>query len=418
MNKIFIRLNNGRKKTLTSVVLTIMRVFIFFIIFGLSSVYANSSYSQVKIDINVQNISVEELFKEIQNKSEYIFFYKDDVIDKKLRISISLKDALLTDILSKSFNNTDIGFSISDRQVIIKTIERKEIPLPISIKVQPKFAVSGVISDAAGTPLPGASIIEKGTTTGTQSDFDGKFNLEVSSAKAILVVSYMGYTTAEIPLNGKSTVSVKLEENAASLDEVIVIGYGAQKKENLTGAVSSVTSESIENRPVQNAQQALQGQVPGLTISQSNGIPGAEGLSMTIRGLNSFSSNNSPLVLIDGVEGNIGDLDPSVIQSVNVLKDASSAAIYGLKAANGVILVQTKTGGKEAMVVTYDGSYQMSNPTMIPEMITNSADFMTLYNQSVLNSKGSATGGYPQNVIDAYRNANNDPLFPNTSSHN
>ncbi|MCL7762592.1 TonB-dependent receptor [Polaribacter sp. Z014] len=273
--------------------------------------------------------------------------------------------------------------------------------------------VKGIVT-TNGEPLPGVSIIIKGTSKGVTTDFDGKFQINANSTD-VLVFSYIGFQTTEVTVGNQSSITISLQEDAAKLDEIVIIGYGAQKKENLTGAVSSVTSENIENRPVQNAQQALQGQVPGLTISQSNGIPGAEGLSMTIRGLNSFGSNNSPLVLIDGVEGNIGDLDPSVIKSVNVLKDASSAAIYGLKAANGVILVQTKTGGKEAMVVTYDGSYQISDPTMLPDMITNSADFMTLYNQSVLNSKGSATGGYPQNIIDAYRNAKNDPLFPNTN---
>lgn len=415
MNKIFMRPQKGFKKALHNVLYTIMRVFICFIIFGLSAVYANSSYSQVKININVKNVSIEELFKEIQNKSEYIFFYKDDVIDKNARISLNLKDALLTDILNKSLNNIGLDYKIADRQVIIKAkkIDTKQ-QLNTNKKSQ-KFTVTGVITDVNGTPLPGASVLEKNTTNGAQTDFDGNFTLDVASANSIIVISYIGFTTQEIPLNGKSTLTVVLEENAASLDEVVVVGYGVQKRANLTGAVSMVSNESIENRPVQNATQALQGQVPGLLISQSNGIPGGEGLNINIRGLNSFGSSNAPLVLIDGVEGNIEDLDPSVIESVNVLKDASSAAIYGLKAANGVILVQTKTGGKDAMSVTYDGSYQMSNPTMLPEMITNSVDYMTLYNRGLQNSAGSATGGYPDEVINAYRNNPNNPLYPNTN---
>ncbi|WP_111707415.1 TonB-dependent receptor [Lutibacter citreus] len=414
MNKIFIRLQKGREKPLINVVLTIMRVFIFFIIFGLGSVYANSSYSQVKININVQNVSIEDLFKEIQNKSEYIFFYEDNVINKDIRVSLKLNDAMLTEILNASFNNIGLDYTISDRQVVIKTKKTVVNLQSTSVVEQQKIAISGVIKDFGGIPLPGASVLEKGTTNGTQTDFDGNFNFEVSSSNATLVVSYIGFLTQEVALNGKTNITIKLDEDAAKLDEIVVIGYGAQKKENLTGAVSVVSNETIENRPVQNATQALQGQIPGLVISQSNGIPGSESLNMTIRGLNSFGSNNSPLVLIDGVQGNIGDLDPSVIKSVNVLKDASSAAIYGLKAANGVILIQTKAGGKEGMNITYNGSYQMSNPTMLPKMITNSVDFMNLYNQSLINSAGSPSGGYPQNVIDAYGNANNDPLFPNT----
>ncbi|GAA4233727.1 TonB-dependent receptor [Postechiella marina] len=391
-----------------------MRVFIFFILIGLSSVYANSTYSQVKIDINVKNVSIKELFKEIQKKSEYIFFYKDDVIDKRARVSIKLEGAVLSEILNKSLNNIGLDYTILDRQVVIKT-KTNVVSLETNTVVkQQKFSVSGVIKDNNGTPLPGASVIEKGTSNGSQTDFDGNFELDVESANAILEISFIGFTTKDVSLNGQSTITVQLEEDTAKLDEVIVVGYGKQKVANLTGAVSMVSSEVIENRPVQNATQALQGQIPGLIIGQSNGIPGGESLNVTIRGLNSFGSNNSPLVLIDGVEGNIGDLDPSVIKSVNVLKDASSAAIYGLKAANGVILVQTKAGGKEGMQVTYDGSFQMSNPTMLPKMITNSVDFMSLYNNSLVNSAGSATGGYPQEVIDAYRNGQGNPLFPNT----
>ncbi len=273
--------------------------------------------------------------------------------------------------------------------------------------------VSGIVTDGAGFPLAGTNVIEKGTTNGTQSDFNGYYSISVTNT-SILSFSYLGFVTKEVLVGDKLTIDISLSEDSSQLDEVVIVGYGQQKVANLTGAVSMVSSETIENRPVQNTAQALQGQIPGLTISQTNGSPGDEGLNISIRGINSFGSNNSPLVLIDGVEGNLEDLDPTWIESVNVLKDASSAAIYGLRAANGVILVQTKTGGKEAMTISYDGSYAFNSPSMLPNMITNSADFMDLYNRSLITSKGSATGGYPQNVIDAYRNAKNDPLYPNT----
>ncbi|AWW29553.1 SusC/RagA family TonB-linked outer membrane protein [Echinicola strongylocentroti] len=273
--------------------------------------------------------------------------------------------------------------------------------------------VKGTVTEAGnGAPIIGATIMEMGTNNGTVTDIDGKYSIEVSEG-AQLQFSFIGMQSKVLEATPGS-LDVSLDSEDIGLDEVVVVGYGVQKKANLTGAVASVGEEVLERRPVQNAFQALQGQVPGLNISQNNGNPGAEGVNVTIRGLNSFGSSNSPLVLINGVEGNLNDLDPSVIKSVSVLKDASSAAIYGLKAANGVILVETKKGYKEGVRVKYEGSYAINTPTVIPEMISNSADYMTLYNRALDNAPGDGGNYYPQEIIEAYRTANNDPYYPNT----
>ncbi|MGJ8738037.1 SusC/RagA family TonB-linked outer membrane protein [Zobellia laminariae] len=274
--------------------------------------------------------------------------------------------------------------------------------------------INGTVSDDAGMPLPGANVLVKGTTTGTQTDFDGNYSIS-ATGDATLVFSYIGFSTQEVPVNGQSTISVSLAEDASKLEEVVVVGYGQQKRVNLTGSVTAVDEEALEDRNVQNAFQALQGQAAGLQISQNSGAPGNEGLNIKIRGLNSFGSSNSPLVLIDGVEGNLQDLDPSVIGSISVLKDASSAAIYGSRAANGVILVTTKTGGNNTFKIEYNGSVSTETFTKVPQMISNSADYMTLMNQALINTPGASANPYPQNVIDAYRNNQGNPAFPNTN---
>src|SRR5690606_19154979 len=178
-----------------------------------------------------------------------------------------------------------------------------------------------------GAPLTGANILEKGTTNGTQADFDGNFSLNLNNDNAVLVVSYIGFATKEVPVNGQTNLSAVLEVSSAGLDEVVVVGFGTQKKLNLTGAVSSVQSEVLENRPITSASQALQG-VPGVYINQVGGQPGNDAATIRVRGVGTLNDNN-PLVLVNGIEFSINDLNPNDIESITVLKDAASAAIYG-----------------------------------------------------------------------------------------
>ena len=230
--------------------------------------------------------------------------------------------------------------------------------------------VTGTVGSSEG-PLVGASIVEKGTTNGTQTDFDGNFAIEVSKSDAVLMISYIGYTTKEIPLNGQSTISVNLEESAEGLDEVVVVGYGAKKKVNLTGAISVVDSETFADRPVANVQQALQGASPGLqiTTSTATGEPGAE-MNLNIRGLQNFSGTDGsgPLILIDNIPMGMNDIDPEDIASVSVLKDAASSSIYGARAAYGVVLITTKSGQRdEGVSISYSTNYAVTTLLNMPE---------------------------------------------------
>ncbi len=218
-------------------------------------------------------------------------------------------------------------------------------------------AVSGKVKDNNGNPLPGASIVEKGTTNGVQTDFDGNFLIELSDENAILIVSYIGYTTQEVEIAGKSIINISLEENAASLDEVVVVGYGTSKKSEITGAVGVVSSEELSRQPSVNALQNLRGKVAGVSVFSNSGAPGGNN-NVIIRGVGTINASTSPLYVVDGIQAdNIDYLNPSDIESIEVLKDASSAAIYGARGANGVILVTTQSGLKyDGTVVEYSSN--------------------------------------------------------------
>jgi TonB-linked SusC/RagA family outer membrane protein len=274
--------------------------------------------------------------------------------------------------------------------------------------------VTGKIADEKGESLPGVTVLLKGTTTGTATDSDGNFVLPVPDGNGTLVISFIGYETQEVPINNRASINISMAPDAKALEEVVVVGYGTQKKVNLTGSVSTIDAEALTRRPVTNAGSMLQGQAPGLRIVQNSGEPGNEGLSVRVRGQGTFSNAGSnPLVLIDGVEGNLSDIDPNNIENVSVLKDAASASIYGSRAANGVILVTTKTGTGERFNVEYNVTTAIHTPTKMFDLITNSAEYMELWNEAKINT-GITSGLYPQSEIDLYRNATDRTLYPNT----
>lgn len=281
----------------------------------------------------------------------------------------------------------------------------------VTIMQQQNLKVSGVVTDEAGEPLIGVSVLVKGTTLGNITDLNGRFSLDVPEG-SILEISYIGYKTQSIKAQ-REPMNIVLKEDAQKLDEVVVVGFGTQKKVNLTGSVSAVTGDDISKRPVANAAILLQGQIPGLRVNQGLGQPGGEGTSFRIRGQGTFSSAGSdPLILINGVPGSMTNLDPSVIESVSVLKDAASAAIYGARAANGVILVTTKQGAVGDKVhISYHGNVGLHTPTKLYDRVTNSVEYMELAN---LAWKNSGTGKqYTQDQINLYRNNVGDLQYPN-----
>lgn len=267
-----------------------------------------------------------------------------------------------------------------------------------------------MVVDASGVPLIGVNVLEKGTTNGTITDFDGKFTLNVSSPNAKLVISYIGYVSQEVlaPKNGE--LKVVLKEDTETLEEVVVVGYGTQKKANLSGSVSSVDSEQLQNRPIQNVSSGLQGLMPGVTITGTNGAPGMDSGNIRVRGTGTLNSA-SPYILIDGVESEaMGDLDPNDIASISVLKDAASAAIYGSKAANGVILITTKRGSTGKPKISYSGYISFQNTTETIDRLS-SYEYASMYNDA-LKSEDKAPRFTPDE-IQKFKDGT-DPNYPNT----
>lgn len=275
------------------------------------------------------------------------------------------------------------------------------------------ITVRGSVTDTSGEPLIGVTVQVKGTSVGTVTDIDGTFILSNVPSSATLEISYVGMASQSVAVNGRTTLNIVLQEDAETLDEVVVVGYGVQKKVNLTGSVASVGSMELTKRPTPNVQNLLQGKVSGLQINQRGGTPGADAGTMRIRGVGTFSSAGSnPLILIDGVQGDISTIDPNNVESISVLKDAASAAIYGARAANGVILITTKTGKIQDVSVEYHVSLEAHKATRLPDILTNSADYMELWNEA--NKRSGKPEYFTKEEINAFRNNPDDPVnYPN-----
>ena len=341
-----------------------MRVFLLLVTLGLGSAFANFSKAQTKMDINVNNVSLEELFKEIQNKSEFIFFYKDAVL--KHKVSLNLKDATVATILDTALKNTNLIYKIDVRQVVIKedlTVDA----FNADHSNQQQRLITGMVFDQAGVPLMGPTVQIKNTNRGVTTDFDGHFEFLVPEDTELLVISYLGFLTKEVSIVGLTTVNVTMIADSMALEEIVVIGYGTERKSLISDAVTAISAEQIEGLPVSSIDGILQGQASGVQVMQNSGTPGGE-MSVRIRGLTSISGSSQPLYIIDGIPVTTGDygqlsysgqgasalsdLNPNEIASISILKDASATAIYGARASNGIVLITTKRGKAQQSVVS------------------------------------------------------------------
>lgn len=281
--------------------------------------------------------------------------------------------------------------------------------------------ITGVVKDDTQTPLPGVTVIVKGTSTGTVTDVDGKFSLNVPSGSNTLVLSFVGFETSEVSIAGTDYVEVQLKTASIGIDEVVAVGYGIQKKVNLSGSIVAVQGDEIAKRNVTQTSLALQGMAPGVTITSNNGEPGSEGTTVRIRGIGTLNDNN-PLVLVDGVASSLDAVNPNDIESISVLKDAASAAIYGSRAANGVILINTKRGKSGDMVVNYKGTVGFTAPIEFPDN-AEAWDYMALYdeaNGNDLRNDAGVPGGaiYGNDLINTWKNATDRDQYPNSDIFN
>ncbi|CAL1518902.1 TonB-dependent receptor [Chitinophaga sp. MM2321] len=280
------------------------------------------------------------------------------------------------------------------------------------VQAQNTGVISGIVTAADnGEPLPGVTVRIKGSAKGVLTNASGHFTITVSGNNTLLIFSYTGFDQQEIAVQGNIPLQISLKPASGKLDEVVVVGYGQQKKVNLTGAIASLDQKALANRPITNATQALQG-LPGVYVNQSKGRPGADGASIRIRGVGTLN-NNDPLVLVDGIEFPLSDINPNDIESVTVLKDAASAAIYGNRAANGVILVKTRTGKAGKFQVDYNGYAGFQRASQLPTVVTDALTYMEGKNRALANEGKPAE--YSQALLDEYRNGKDPYIYPNTN---
>lgn len=338
------------------------------------------------VNINSSTLSVKELFNEIEKQTDYLLVFSNKEIDSNRTITIKNKSAQIGTLLEAAFSNTDIEYLFENNYIVLKKKnEPQEIDETKQITQQSGKAINGIVYDEKGEPIIGANVIEKGTTNGVITDIDGKFSIHISD-NSTLQISYIGYTTKELMAGDKTDLVINLTEDSQTLDEIIVVGYGVQRKLSVTNAVSSISSQDLSERNSTNMNQALQGKLPGLTVIDRGGAPGEENLTIRVRGVTSLNDNN-PLVLVDGVPGNLSQVNPIDIESVSVLKDAASAAIYGSRAAAGVILVTTKAPKEGKLSVVYNGYFGVARSNNNPEHM-DAVTYMKQQNAAYMNTYG------------------------------
>lgn len=360
----YILLKEIGRQFIASKTYLIMRLCLLFLICSVAQAFGSLTYSQsTTLTLKLNNVSIEEVLNRIEEQSEFHFLYNKDIVNVTKRVNISTDNKNVTEILNTLFKGEDITYIISDRQIVLNSKANASIP-------QQNKKITGVVTDNTGSPIIGANIVEKGTTNGTITNIDGNFSLE-TGVNSTLVVSYIGYIKKEIPVNGKQNFNIKLEEDAEALDEVIVIGYGTTKRQDFTGSVSSVR---LEDSPIAlasnlNALESIKGNVAGLDIGATNSAGGQP--SMQMRGQKSISGSNDPLIVVDGVifMGSINDINPNDISSFDVLKDATSAAAYGSRSANGVIIITTKKGRQGKPIITLNATGSMQTWQNRPELM-------------------------------------------------
>ncbi|GAA4447186.1 TonB-dependent receptor [Ravibacter arvi] len=379
---------------------------------------AQNALSQ-KLTIRAENRDLRQVLIQLQRIANVRFTYSSAIIPSRQKVTVNAVNQPLSDILDQVFRSSGVRYKLVGRQIILQKsvtqgVRSEELRLnlrnnPFSI---PDRTIRGTIKDESGEPLPGVSILVKGTQTGTTSNIDGTFQIEVPETPSNLVFSFVGYESKEIVVGPESVLDVVLKVDVKSLSEIVVVGYGTQKKVNLTGSVSVVNGDQLTRRPVGQASSALQGTVPGLTVTQRSGQPGRDNSNLRIRGVGT-TGDSDPLVIVDGVEANINSVDPNEIENISVLKDASSAAIYGSRAANGVILITTKRGNEKGFSVNYNAYTGWQSPTDMPKIV-NGLDHMKLINEAYTNTGRSAL--YTDQQIQDYitKGPGDRDQFPDT----
>ncbi len=390
-----------------------------------------STYSQkTKINLELQNSSLVEILNSIEKTSDFIFIYNKSVFDSEVKRSVSVKDERIENVLELLFQSLNVTYRIDDRQIFLyKKSELKEpgaTKTPVHTPQVQKIRISGTVKDAKGEPVPGAAVLVKGTSIGVTTDYNGAFSFEIPVAAQTLQVSFVGFTTQEVLISKKTSFHVILKEATVGVEEVVIVGYGAQKKESIVGAIAQTTNEQLRRSGnVTDLKQALTGQLPGVTTITSSGEPGgtSSGQSSTsifIRGQNTWNGGQ-PLILVDGAERNMDNLDVSEVENISVLKDASATAVFGVKGANGVILITTKRGTQTKPKLSFSYNTTALMVSKLPQKLDSYEAIMArneMIEREVTLNETSWADYIPYEIVTRYQSPQSAEyaiLYPNVN---
>lgn len=408
-------MNNQREDVFfdPKITLKFVKVIVLLLAIGFSQLLAANKTQAESITISVKGERLVNVLKEIEKQSNFLFFYNLESVDTNKKVSLEKKGCTIKEILDDIAVETGLVYTIKDRHVVLSSPSANNENILETTQRQKKRRIAGIVKDVSGDPVIGASVMDKSTGVGAITDIDGNFSLEVSD-QSILQVSFIGYVAQELAIKKQTSVSITLKEDMQALDEVVVVGYGTQKKVNLTGSITTANSDFLENRPLTTSSQALQG-LQGVYLNQMGGQPGVDNVLMRIRGVGTLNNNN-PLVLIDGIAGSLSSLNPNDIENISVLKDAASAAVYGSRAANGVVLITTKSGQKgEKFTVDYNNYIGVQKVTYLPDAVWDSYTYLK-YRDVCETNQGKAPI-YGESLLNEYKAgmASDSYKYPSTN---
>jgi TonB-linked SusC/RagA family outer membrane protein len=383
-----------KNRNLRSIIITLFAFFL-----HITLLYAQTG----NLSFTVHNATLREVLELIESKSKVMFSYKDVALDNRKDITLTVQDENVESVLNKLLSLKALTYTKTGNTFAIKP------GAVIPAQTREEKRITGTVVDEHGEPVIGANVVEKGTTNGMITGFDGKYTILVNPG-AVLQITYIGFRPVEMPVGNNTTINIRMEEDLQELEQIVVVGYGVQKKSSVVGSISQISSESLEGRSVPVLSNALTGQMPGVTLIQRSGRPGASPGSIRVRGVGSFGGDGSKsdaMVLIDGIPGDINDVRPEEVSTISVLKDASTAAIYGARASNGVILITTKLGREGKIKVGYSGYVGFVAATALPKFLA-SGDYAEAYNEA------SGSQIYSAEAIQKFRNGSDPDNYPNS----
>ncbi len=397
----------------------IMRLTIFVVFISLYQAIAVRSYSQqTKLTLVLNNVSVEKVIDEIEQATDFFFLYNKDRIDVERKVDLNVKGESIDKVLDRLFQNSGVTYTIKNRQILL--IGSRFPWAESGMSAQRQQSVTGKVTDLSGSPLPGVTVIVKGTQMGTITAVDGGFTLHRVFGDETLVFSFVGMKSREIFVDNRTVINLAMEEDRIGIAEIVAVGYGKQKRVASTVAVSSIKSDEVARKPVTNLSNTFAGRMSGTFAKQGSGHPGADGAEISIRGL-ATTGSAAPLCLVDGVPRNIYDLDPNMITDITILKDAAAVAPYGMSGANGVILVNTKKGKAGAPVLSYSVTVGFQNPTRMNKLV-NSYEYALIRNEAFENEGRGPYAAFSQQEVENYRkaveNGVTDDRYPNSDGLN